>query len=234
MPIIELEKTPLDSKWVWAVMLFPDNDHLREQLFAVERVKYMLNDVKDNDLLECDALTLNLLLDAPSYDALKDKIKSRTKEAVIVGDLLAIMYLMDRFNLPEPSMNKAIFAASEFAKKNKYGDKSSINSSERIIRKYWNKFMPVAHLWGAFRMNKVYPFAPEREEVSYEDSLPFLSAAKGLYNFGVSFIPFRAKNKKTILDATLCWNVPEYITASNLETDRKPTSLINTLKKYRA
>ena len=234
MPNIELEGTPQDGVWIWAVMLFPDNNALRNQLFAVERVKYEVMDAKDKDPLEVDAFTLKLLLDAPAYAALRNEVKERTKEAILAGDLLSIMYLMERFELSEPSMNKAIFIASEYAKKYKYGDESSINSSERMIRKYWNKFMPVAHLWGAFRMNQVYPFAPGNEGVGYQDSIPFLSAAKGLYNFGVRFIPFRAKNKKTILDADLCWKVPVHIPASNLKPDRKPTSLIKTLKKYKA
>jgi len=234
MPSITLEGSSHDIGWIWAVMLFPDSDELRKQLFAVEQVKYEVIDVKDKDLLEVDALTLKLLLDAPAYAALRKEIRERTKEAILAGDLLSIMYLMETFNLPEPSMNKAIFVTSEYAKKYKYGDGSSINSSERMIRKYWHKFMPVAHLWGAFRMNQVYPFAPPDQAVAYLDSTPFLSAAKGLYNFGVNFIPFRAKTRNTILDARLCWKLPEHIPASNLKPDRKPTRLIKTLKKYKA
>lgn len=234
MPNIELKSTPLDTKWIWAVMLFPDNELLRKQLFAIEQVEYVVKDANDDDRIEIDAHTLKFLIDSPAYTALRDEVSIRTKEGVVAGDLLAVMYLMDRFQLPEPSMNKAIFAASEFAKKHKYGDRTSINSSERMIRKYWNKYNSVAHLWAAFRMNQVYPFAPANEAVGYEDSIPFLAAAKGLYNFGVNFIPFRAKNGKPILDANMCWAVPESIAASNLDPQRKPTTLINTLKKYKA
>jgi hypothetical protein len=234
MPNIELKGTPLDTKWIWAVMLFPDNDLIREQLFAIEEIEHVVKDANDDDRIEINAHTLKFLVDSPAYDALRDEVRIRTKEGVVAGDLLAIMYLMDRFQLPEPSMNKAIFAASEFAKRNKYGDGSSINSSERMIRKYWNKYASVAHLWGAFRMNQVYSFAPTDKAVDYENSTPFLAAAKGLYNFGVNFIPFRAKNGKPILDAGMCWAVPENIAASNLDPQRKPTTLINTLKKYKA
>ena len=122
MPSIKLLGTPLETKWsIWSVMLFPDNDVLRQQRFNIEQVKHRIIDENDDALIEIDAHALQLLIDTPDDATMKDKARERMKEGVVVGDLFAIIYLMDRFQLSEPSMNKAIFITSEFAKNNKYG-----------------------------------------------------------------------------------------------------------------
>lgn len=40
---------------------------------------------------------------------------------------------MDKFGVPEPSLNKAIFIAMVFAKTAKYGDGTPMNVSERMV-----------------------------------------------------------------------------------------------------
>lgn len=234
MPGIVLSNASQDICWVRALMLFPNKDIERERCFCVEMARFNLLECKDTDRLEIDARSLRLLIEAPAYDALKDITAVNTKRATVAGDILAMLYLMDRFGVPEPSLNKAIFAAMEFAKTAKYGDGTRMNVSERMVLECWNEYKPVAHLWGAFRINKAYPFAPDINIFSQEHFAPFLQVAVGLYNFGTQFIPFRAKHKTPVLEAEKCWKLPDSIPPSNLISDRMPDRLLKYLKKYKA
>jgi hypothetical protein len=234
MPNIALDGTPYDISRVRSVMLFPNDDSRRDQYFAVERARLDVLEAKDAEHISLEVNTLRLLIDAPAYSVIKAGARDITKRAVVAGELLSILYLMNRFELSEPSMNKAIFVAQGFAKESSYGDGSKINSSERMIRKYWNEFKPVAHLWAAFRINRAYGFAPIKEVFTKEWFTPFLSVAAGLYNFGTQFVPFRPRDKKPMLNAETCWALPKSIPPSNLSTDRIPDKLIQTLERYNA
>src|SRR5262249_10338561 len=151
-----------DLGWVMSIMLFPNDQGLREQYFAVQRVRMEVLDAKDGDLLQVDAQTLRFLLDAPRYEQLSNLTRLSTKRAIVAGDLLAALYLMDRFSVREPSINKAIHIAQRYAQGAKYSDGTELDSSERKIREHWQEFRPVAHLWAAQRLNEAYPFAPQK------------------------------------------------------------------------
>lgn len=156
-------------------------------------------------------------------------IVANSKRAFIAGDILMTLYLMDRFKLPEPSMNKALFVAMEFAKKATYGDGTRLNTSERMVRQCWTEYESVAHLWAAFRINQAYPYTDD----PFIDP-KFLEVAVGLYRFGTGFVPARAKKKIPVLDAQKCWALPDNVPASNLKSDRIPDRLLKYLKKYKA
>lgn len=229
MPGIILDNTPHDIGWVRATMMFPNDDVARRQLFGVEFARCKVLECKDTDRLEVDAGSLRLLIEAPAYDVLKNIVADNTKRAIVAGDILTALYLMDKFKVPEPSMNKAVFMAMEFAKTAKYGDGTPMNISERMVRKYWEEYKPVAHLWAAFRINLAYPYAPADDVLCRTE---FLEVAVGLFDFGSKFISFRAKTP--VLDAEKCWALPDSIVARNLESDQVPDRLLKYLKKYKA
>lgn len=231
MPSIIFDDTPHDVGWVRATMLFPNDDMARRQCFGVELARFNILECKETDRLEINASDLRLLIEAPSYDAFKGFTAANTKCAIVAGDILMTLYLMDRFGVPEPSLNKAIFVAMEYAKTAKYGDGTRMNVSERMVLECWNEYKPVAHLWAAFRINGAYPYAPADDIFS---QTKFLEVAAGLYRFGVEFVPFRARPKTPILDAKKCWALPDNIVASNLISDRIPDRLLKYLKKYKA
>ena len=237
MPGIILDNTPHDLGWVRTLMLFPNDDMARQQYFGVELARFNVMECKDTDRLEIDARDLRLLIEAPAYDEFRKIAAENTKQALVAGDILVTLYLMDKFRVPEPSMNKAVFVASEFAKTaeyGKYGDGTRMMTSERMVRKCWEEYMPVAHLWAAMRINQAYAFAPDENIFSLQHFAPFLQVAVGLYNFGTQFIPSRAKLKIPVLDAGKCWVLPKNIQASNLVSDRAPDRLLKCLKKYKA
>ena len=233
MPEITLDGTPRDPRdvrWVLATMLFPNDETLRRQYFGIDSARYKVLECNDTDRLEINASDLRLLIEAPAYDVLKDITAANTKCATVAGDILMVLYIMDKFNVPEPSLNKAIFVAMEYAKNAKYGDGTRMNVSERMVLKCWNEYKPVAHLWAAFRINVAYPYT---KDGVFSDP-KFLEVAVGLFRFGAAFIPARAKIKNPVIDAAKCWTLPDRIPASNLVSERRPDRLLKYLKKYKA
>lgn len=234
MPVLQLDGSANDFLWVRAVMNFPNDLSAAQSCFAVETVKAVTDGDSDNEKRELDVRTLRLLLEAPSYSSLKQLIAESTKRATVAGDLLAVIYLMDRFKVARPSMNKAIFVAMEFAKNSRYGDGTPLNKSEPMVIKCWNEFKGVAHLWAAFRLQQAYPYAPPKSQFSPEGFVSFLEVAQGLFQFGVSYIPKGSKSKKPILDSQKCWCLPDIIEAKHLKSNRQPNLMLETLKKYKA
>lgn len=247
MPNIELDGTSNDIGWVMAVMLFPNNKELREQHFAVNRVRFELMALKED--VDCvgsmryedsrvgfDTRTIQLLLDAPSYTDIKRMADDNVKHAVVAADILSAIYLMSIFGIEEPSLNKAIHVIQQYAKLSgtRYGDGTQMFVSERYIREYWREFQPVAHLWAAQRINQSYPFIGQNEVFSYEGFPKFLEVAQGMFQFASNFVPKRAKPKEPILNQEKSWVIPLSIQPSNLESQRFPDGLKRFLKNYNA
>ena len=235
MSIIKLSgEHSSDLGWVHAVMAYPDDKQLRDQFFAVYIVNMKLREAKTQQILPVSTETLRLILEAPGSTEFNRMDREKTKKAIVAGNLLASMYLMDKFSIPEPSMNKAIFVAEKFAISATYGNKSKIDKSEPMVREAWSQFHSVAHLWAAVELNKAYPYAPKNEIFSPEYFHVFLEVAASLYEFGKSFVPLRAKIKKPILDPNTSWVLPDTVSPQHLKSDRRPIKMEKILKKYRA
>lgn len=233
MKEIMLQGDDGDPSRVWGVMLFPSDPQLWNQYAAWRRLE---TDTAAGQTVLVDKQTLELLKKGvPSEKDLEQTIVDRTRKATVAGLVLSAIYVMDKFSIPEPSINKAIDFARYYAMKAKqYGDGSKMNRSRRIIREHWDEFKPVAHLWAAKELNRDYPFAPEREVLSPEYFGTFLGVAKGLLEFGVSFIPFRARPSVPILDRELLWQIPEAIPIRNLKSDCQSIRMTKFFKSYRA
>jgi hypothetical protein len=235
MPEITLHKTPQDKLWVNSIMRFPNAPDLRDQYYSVHLALEELKIPNTDDSLEVaiTVKTLRSLVNAPPHEELKKLTSNAIKQGVIAGDILATIYLMDRFKLPEPSMNKAIHVAMEFAKNNKYGDGSKLNTTEKKIREYWNNYKSVSHLWAAHRLGQVYPYAQDNDPEAFPK---FLSCAAGLAEFAFEyFLPRTTRRLRgTILENSEIWTLPKWVPASHLVTNRPPDLLLKYLETYAA
>lgn len=245
MPELILTDHPHDIGWIRSVMLFPNNETLRNQNYAVEVAKYEVGNIdcltekwihsrtKELDI-PISAECIKLLIEAPSDSELKIIRVERTKQGIVAGQILASLYLMDRLKLEEPSLNKAFFIAKEYAKRAKYGDDSKL-PAESKIKQYWKEYLPVAHFWAALEINRAYPFVADQSDCFSEKGFTqFLQAAAGICDFGIKFIPKRAKPKNPILDAEKCWILDSSIEPLHLKSDIKPEKFIKSLRKYKA
>ena len=123
-----------DPLWIKSIQFFPNDLNLRNQYFIKSIIEDKSADSNDSDKFEIDAKSLKLMIGAPSLEEFKLKRSKIIKEATVIGDVLNIIYLMVKFNLPEPSLNKAYFVSQQFAKETKYGDGTPMAISERYIK----------------------------------------------------------------------------------------------------
>ena len=222
-----------DPLWIKSIQFFPNDLNLRHQYFIKKIMEYKSDNSDDSDKFEIDAKSLRLMISAPSLEEFKLKRTKIIKEAGVIGDVLNIIYLMVKFNLPEPSLNKAYFISQQFAKKNKYGDGTPMAISERYIKERWQKYKLVAHLWGAKRF-LLEAAHPKNIESLVVDFKLFLGVAKELQTFGLNYIPLRAKPQVPLLDHQSLWLLPESIEPKTLVSDIQPEYIIKILKKNKA
>ena len=234
MPNITFENDlRTDPLWIKSIQFFPNDLNLRHQYFIKSIIEDKSADSNDGDKFEIDAKSLSLMIGAPSLEEFKLKRCKIIKEATVIGDVLNIIYLMVKFNLPEPSLNKAYFVSQQFAKETKYGDGTPMAISERYIKERWQKYKLVAHLWGASRFLLKAPH-PKNIESTVEYFKLFLGVAKELQTFGLNYIPLRAKPQVPLLDYQSLWLLPESIEPKTLVSNIQPEYIIKILKKYKA
>ena len=244
MPTTELLGDERDSGRLFAVMLYPNDLAGQDRYLGVNLAR------REVQLAEADGMRgrseihvsldlLRLLLDAPAYEAIRVDVAERRKRAYLAGALLAMLYVMVRLQIEEePSLNKAIFALSQFAQEETFGDGSPIPRSERMIREALDEFRSVAHLWAALDLNQSYPYAPVREETIPPHQEKFLRVAAGILDSGCEFVPLRARPAAPMIDRAGAWQIPEPYASQPLHLPREgvraPDRLIKFLRYYRA
>lgn len=231
MPIIDITgHSDYDKCNILSIMYFPNQELKRKQFHLLNQMNGLLNN-SDTEYVVSKS-NLDLLLESPSYNDFKKITSDAVKKGVIAGDLIACIYLMQLFEIPEPSFNKAIFIMKEFALKHdvQYGDSTRLPRSEQTIRNCWNESAPVAHLWGAFRINQSYPYSDMNDIFKSEF---FLEVAAGVLRFGKEFVPFRAKDKLPLLGDDV-WALPKTITPRKLVNGQFPDLMVNFLRNYKA
>jgi hypothetical protein len=245
MPKIELDGGPHDPARIRAFMSFPNDQVLRELYFFLAGINDAAYRVNEDDVVNISgkARTWRLLLHRPNLRQLATGETESVKRGQVAGDVLAALYLMDRFSerepsFKEPSKRKAFFAAQEMARTDRYGDGTPMKVSDKTIDRYWEEFKPVVHLWAAFRINNTpeYSFAAVSDLMT-SGFVPFLQVAAGLFHFGCSFIPSRVprRARNPILDPRQSWSLPDNIARKDLDTNAAlPGRLVEIMRRYKA
>ena len=235
---LELTNSPVDHGLVLTTMLFPNDSTLREQFFEVNLATHRIQGMADDIKIEFDAQTIEILINAPSRKELTQKAAEAIKRAIYAGDILATIYLMDRFKAADPafnrpSMNKAIEFTKQFGLQNRFGDGEKMYYSEKKVRDCWEEFKTVAHFWAAHRISQSYNINKGENFESLETLRKFLAVAKRLFEFGTSFIPKGARPQIPILSEKSAWIIPNGIMPLELVSDRVPDQLLKYAKAYK-
>ena len=243
MPEIELRGNSMDSIWILALMHFPHDEQLRQQYYARKFAESELEGTVLTDFIEIEAEVLENILGNTQESAFHEVVAKRARDAFIAGSVLTTLYGMYSFPnyFDEPSLKKAIFVAGKFAEANKYRDGSKISQGKTAIRKCFDDFRGVAHLWAALQLHREFP---KREQVEILGSLEaiddFLGIARTLQEFGCSFIPKRTSNPTPfrapdpILDSAKIWKVPSSITPLPPPWTAPPEWILEARRSYRA
>jgi hypothetical protein len=239
MPDLELNGNSFDAFWMYASMAHPDNERYREELVAALVCRCILDSKNDEDSgdVEIPGSVLRTLLNAPSYENVIKRATNAADGGSVAGDVLLYVAEMHLTKHKEPSVRKAIYLAEDYLANaaNGYGKKGA--SSDISIRKHWEKYKPVAHLWAAMRMLQLKENNPHAFEfgIMLTDGLElFLAIAEGFRNFGEKFVPSRPKNPESILARDKTWKVPSSYLLPDvyLSIQELPDWMIERLAKY--
>jgi hypothetical protein len=235
MPTVEFLSEITAPTELLLLMTYPGEEPLRQQLFGQHNVITALemfpgDDDDDVTLRRRDVIAA---LDLPSRKDLRKAQADQTRRAMIAGDMLNSIYLMDRFGL-NPSINRGVYAMQAYTATASYADGSQMVKSATAIRECWNEFSSVAHFWAAIRINQSYPYTDQQGVFTPKGFPVFLEVAAGLHNFATTFIPPRARPPVPIVDAEKAWACPAGVTPRKLSSTRFPDGLEKLLKGYKA
>jgi hypothetical protein len=222
-----------DAGDVLFLMMYPDDKDKRNAARAKAKLDAIVQSVPADGQISISVADARSMLVAPDANTLREEQRERAKGGIVAGMVLIGMYVMDRFDL-SPSINRAIWALRAYGKVTTYGDGSKFPTSESKIRECWGRFAPVAHLWGATRMNMEYPFAPERAVFQSAHFQTFLEVAAGIHRFATTFVPPRARPALPIVDPMTAWALPGDIQPRILKSELFPEHLVRLLKGYKA
>ncbi len=155
-------------------MLYPTDPGARLLCHAIHHHTVLLQGVPDNVAWRVSAgLLRDLIARNPTAP---NTVKALSLRRIVAGELLATLYMMDRFKedhlaFSDPSLNKAIYAVRTWSGKAKHTDESNIPISRPTIESCWNEVRSVAHLWAAQAINTHYSFVTPGEEFANHDNV---------------------------------------------------------------
>ena len=214
MPELILTGTKVDPEMVLAVMLYPNDDVKQFQYMSMRlaNLRDLAGDPEDLHFIYSKALW-----DAPSRAEVERLGSARTKRAMNAGGVVFIIRREHDLYLPEPSINSALMTWSDFLRSGgkMYRDGETIKrSSKSLIRRDFNEFRSVAHLWAA----AVY-FAYEHpagsvgivkpHDAMFENLEFFLAVSEDYREFGESWAAARSKDPVPVLNESETWKVPK-------------------------
>jgi hypothetical protein len=234
MPTINLDGDLDDIGRVRAIMAFPNDSELRDHYIVAHTASDLVDGATGSNAISVSVDDFRRLIAAKSYQDIETLYTDSIKKGYVAGDLLGTLYVMEHFNLPEPSINKAIHAAQGLAKRESYGDGTKMHVSKRVIQDIWKEYKSVAHFWAAFRLNQDYQVVRQEDLFSPKGFLPFLGMSAALWDFGCQFIPLRASPREPILNRDESWCLPASIAIPSLELKSTPDFLLQLLETYKA
>jgi len=224
---IVIKNTLVDGYIIQSIMNFPTNKHLRDSWQAIHFARASLGSPAENNTSQVGGdEVLCALIDAPAFSQLQINVAESTRKGVVVGDILASLYLMHLLELPDCSLSRAIQVSSKLAKSSEYGAGPETPYSERTIKTYIKEFASVAHLWAAFRISAHFSFANSTQD-SAKSLAKFLVLSETCYQFGCSFVPHGAQYKYPIIKTEDAWVLPEGTSPSELTMDDFPDIMLD-------
>ena len=233
-PTIVLDGTSADIANVQATMLAPTNAEHRRRIVNFLAMDKVESEAAAGRIAEFSLDDLRLLLSAATDTPIKPLIHEGNKRGVVAGDILANIFLMHRFDVDEPSMNKALFVMEQFAWRAKYGDGSAVPHAEKSLRDCWRAFQSVSHFWAAKRIMKGV-HATKKLPIFSDDGFPvFLSLSLAIREFATTFISKRARSQVPLVGDHVMWKLSPEMSQDYFPELEKPHRLIKALKNYRA
>ncbi len=222
---IVLDGDATDTLRLLSIMAFPEKAQEREQWFELHCADFVQYALKEEEKYAISKNDLHFLINAPPIERMKETAIKNVQKAVIAGDLIALMYLMNQIGFHEPSLNKALHVSKKFAEGRSHPDGKKLNTSKPKIRECLNSYRSVSHIWAALRLmppslaaeTDLRPEAVVGILNEYRNEL--LAAAKGVLEFCSTFTPTRSRSTKNLIDKENAWLISEEIEATHFIAD---------------
>jgi len=156
MPLLPRED-PNASVWNYcpldATMHAPRDADMRAAMLARHwlAVRLMEDPAQRSEVIQMPRAVADALAHEPTMVRLYDGYEAAAgRQGVVAGFVLIYLLVMSRDSSIKSSLNKALHLAAEQAKLAKrWGDGVPIAQTTRQVRKYWDEFKSVSHLWAA-------------------------------------------------------------------------------------
>lgn len=184
-------------------MAYPNDETMREQFGQVVVANFAKHLAEDKPVtLERD--TINGVLDAAMSGAAKG-LDGAAIPGQMAGEVLLYMLRMRESGAPNPSLDKAQYLTGEFyVRSTKYGGGKYGGAGRDTVRKNWEAFRPVAHLWAAFtavaHSFDTDPNLDHRMADSWNEII--IPLAQALYNDAAAYTPPGAKEAVLVPERT--------------------------------
>ena len=198
MPLLPLNR-PEPFSATLGVMLYPD-DPAKARAFAAQFLAKPYREFRAAGHRLSHEAVEQLLID--SGERLRD-LDARWWQGTAAGELLKTLFALYNTRPALASWNNALRIARATA------INSSAKGARTELRAALQTFLPVAHLWGAWRIRngQFHSMHLEIGNDGYADFLSFLSEAEQLREWGQSWQQPRAKSKPPL--PAEVWRVPE-------------------------
>ena len=192
-------------------MLYPSDAKRRREHHNVILANTVYQAPESNPQITLIPRNHRELIHMPSLEEILTRESEAGRRGSVAGDILLFLLEMVETGVKEPSLRKAIFLAEDYHKSTRFGDGSKAGSSDRVLRKYWREYQPVAHFWAAYRMcqfSSDQNLWDAKTQVFGPGFRIFLALSKHLLKMGRAFKPSRFKEPVPFFQLSKVWRIP--------------------------
>jgi hypothetical protein len=226
LPINDFDPYGLNPLRTLSVMLFPDDIQRRNEFLNVLGIDI---DLKVNKEFQRQGPELKKLLHAPSIDDIEKEVAQEIfPRAYQAGLMVLFLYVLKQVGKP-PSVRRAVrLVESRYSKKLVQNGMKPIKHSETNIRKNWDYFKSVSHLWAAhMAFKKDEPIKSMNDYDMSNDFDLFLANSEFLLSFCLEIISDRVKTP--LFNENQMWHLPKKYTL----LDIAPIKILKISEKLR-
>lgn len=218
-----------------ACMLFDRDKNLFQSYLLDISIARQLN---ETGKWELEQYWLNLMASKVDEVRLKKAITESARKGHLAGWMFAVLYIMWRENIDEPSKGKASHVVSEFAKGKVWRNSDKgIAATPKYISRVFSDKKAVLHYWAAMVLNHQdsYQYTSQLNIPAMgADFELFIRAAKDLQNFGLTHISTRNKRDCPPISADSLWLIDDSVVPYSIPLVGSPDSVYESVYSYKA
>ena len=167
---------------------------------------------------------------------MRAEMKKAAEAGIVAGHVVSVLYALatSPWSIPEPSLEKAIHVAEQFAYRERFADGSPMPRGRTEIRKCLDSMRPVAHLWAALRLHRQYPIRRHEDLLKTAEGMSrLLRIARGVQSWAIDWRPQRGAGAPSLL-GDRPWIIPNSVRPLFPPwLQKQPDWLLSTVGRYK-